>query len=199
MKIENQIFYQIATDRNYKVGDILEFGKTLNGQGQRILNSKFNDGEIAHHTIGFENLNSKSRKKRSDILEKICVSLAECDFVIRELAVERVRRENYPHLPSRLSCMFVLDDREKVIKGLKTFPQKGRGKHFQAIAIKLTGEIFYSKDVALPRTGYSYAQYQEIADKYWSQNQLSQEETKEILFEGKAEVVEIIDEYTLSN
>ena len=26
MKIENQIFYQTATDRNYKVGDILEIG-----------------------------------------------------------------------------------------------------------------------------------------------------------------------------
>ena len=162
MKIENQIFYQTATDRNYKIGDILEFGKISNGQGERILNSTFCDAGQSHHSLGFEYLNSKNKKKNGPVLEKICMSLAESDFVIRELAVKSVRKEKYPHLPSRMSCMFVLDDKEKVLKGFKTFYQKGRGNYFQAIAVKLTGEIFYSKEVALPRAGLSYGQYQEI-------------------------------------
>ena len=33
MKVENLILYQISTDRYYKVGDKLEFGKSYNYQG----------------------------------------------------------------------------------------------------------------------------------------------------------------------
>ena len=32
-KVKDVILYQVATDRDYKVGDILEFGENYNGQG----------------------------------------------------------------------------------------------------------------------------------------------------------------------
>ena len=38
MKVKDLILYQISTDRYYKVGDKLEFGKEYNFQGQRVLN-----------------------------------------------------------------------------------------------------------------------------------------------------------------
>ena len=38
MKVKNVVLYQIATDRHYKVGDKLEFGKGYNYQGQRVYN-----------------------------------------------------------------------------------------------------------------------------------------------------------------
>ena len=41
--VKNKIMYQVATDRNYKVGDILTFGKELNAQAQRILEIEIKD------------------------------------------------------------------------------------------------------------------------------------------------------------
>lgn len=196
MKVKDLILYQISTDRNYKVGDKLTFGKEYNGQGNRILNTKFNDGKNAMYKLGFNYADSKNIFKKKDLVIDLCKTMQESDFVLRELAVEEVRKTKYPNLPSRLRCMFLSDTKQVVLDNLKTFHLKGVGKHFQAVAVKLTGELFYAKSVALPRNGLSYGEYMEIADKYWSQDQDSSESVKEILFEGKAEIVEIIEEFT---
>ena len=196
MKVKDLILYQISTDRNYKVGDKLTFGKVYNGQGNRILNTKFNDGKNAMYKLGFNYADSKNIFKKKDLVINLCKTMQESDFVLRELAVEEVRKAKYPNLPSRLRCMFLSNTKQVVLDNLKTFHLKGVGKHFQAVAVKLTGELFYAKSVALPRNGLSYGEYMEIADKYWSQDQDSAESVKEILFEGKAEIVEIIEEFT---
>ena len=57
--------------------------------------------------------------------------------------------------------------------------------------------MFYARSKGLQRNGSSYGEYLRIADEYWSQDQNSTEEVKEILFEGKAEVVEIMEEYKI--
>lgn len=36
-KVKDLILYQVATDRNYKVGDKIYFGKTLNWTPLKIL------------------------------------------------------------------------------------------------------------------------------------------------------------------
>ena len=47
----------------------------------------------------------------------------------------------------------------------------------------------------MSRESESYAHYKEKAIEYWKQKNLKDEEVKEVLFEGKAEIVEILDEY----
>ena len=44
------------------------------------------------------------------------------------------------------------------------------------------------------REGESYSYYLNKAEEYWKQKNLKADEVKEILFEGKAEIVEILDE-----
>ena len=39
-KVKNLVMYQ-ATTRDYKVGDILEFGKERNYQAQRVFNTNY--------------------------------------------------------------------------------------------------------------------------------------------------------------
>lgn len=192
--VKDLILYQVATDRDYKVGDILEFGKVNNGQGERILNSKFYD-ELPFYNKGFNYLDSKKMFKDKKLILQLSKALAEVDFVIRELAVEEVRKAKFAECPSRLKCMFLSNSKEVVLNNFKTFYQKGIGTHYQAIAVKLNGKIFISSSVGLVRGGLSYGEYKELAEKYWSQLQDANEEIKEILFEGTAEVVEIYDEY----
>ena len=135
--------------------------------------------------------------KNKSLVIDMAKSLSESDFVLRELAAEEVRKEKYSDYPSRLNCMFLSEKREVALENLKTFYQKGFGTHFQAIAVKLEGRLFYARSKGLQRNGSSYGEYLRIADEYWSQDQNSTEEVKEILFEGKAEVVEIMEEYKI--
>ena len=195
--VENIILYQVATDRNYKVGDVIEFSSELNGNGYRVYNSKFNDGKEAYHKVGFNYANSKKIFKNKNLIVNMSKSLSESDFVLRELAAEEVRKEKYPEYPSRLKCMFLSEKKETALENLKDFYKSGKGKLFQAIAVELEGNLFYARSKGLQRNGSSYGEYLKIADEYWSQNQKSKEEAKEILFVGKAKVVEILKEMKL--
>lgn len=198
-KVKNLILYQVATDRNYKVGDKFVFGEDLNGQGHRVYCSEFLTDGKALHISGFEYAESKKIFKNKNLVVNMSKALAESDFVIRELAVEEVRKQKFSRLPSRLRCMFLTDKKENVLKGVKSFYKKGFGTQFQAVAVKLNGNIFYAKSVFMPRAGKSYGEYLEMAEKYWDQDQNSTEPIKEILFEGEAEIVEILDEVKLKN
>ena len=194
MKVKDKIFYQVATDRNYKVGDILCFGEYLNGLGYRVQNSNFNDGKTPFHKLGFMYLDSKKIFKNKQLVLQMSKALLEADFVLRELAAEEVRKEKFSHLPSRLKCMFLSETKEETLKNFEKMKKNNPQKSFQAVAVKLNGEVFYAKEVGLQRNGLSYNDNQKVALMYWAQNQNSTECTKEILFEGQAEVLEIFRE-----
>ena len=194
MKVKDKIFYQVATDRNYKVGDILCFGEDLNGLGYRVQNSNFNDGKTPFHKLGFMYLDSKKIFKNKQLVLQMSKALLEADFVLRELAAEEVRKEKFSHLPSRLKCMFLSETKEETLKNFEKMKKNNPQKSFQAVAVLLNGEVFYAKEVGLQRNGLSYNDNQKVALMYWAQNQNSTECTKEILFEGQAEVLEIFRE-----
>lgn len=165
MKVKDKIMYQVATDRNFKVGDMLHFGTELNGVGKRVM---------------FD-------------------SYAEPDFTVRELALEEARKAVSSKLPSRLTCMCLTDEREAVLRGMKEFWSKGRGgTQFQAVAVKLNGELFngdaqwnlLSRYAPEPRP---YKSYYDGGLKYWRGEVLK--EKNEFLFSGDAEVIEILGEY----
>ena len=48
MKVKDKILYQVATDRNFKVGDKIHFGENFNGQ-TRIFDFSFNEEGIPLH------------------------------------------------------------------------------------------------------------------------------------------------------
>lgn len=196
-KVKDLILYQVATDRNYKVGDKFVFGNESNVQRQRVYDTKFFIDGKSYHQIGFEFAESRKLLKNKKLIINLSKALAESDFVIRELAIEEVRKEKFPQCPSRLKCMFLTDKKENVMSGVKEFYKKGFGTQFQAVTVKVTGNIFYAKSVVMPRIGLSYGGYKELAEKYWSQDQKVDDEVQEILFEGEAEIVEILDEVIL--
>ncbi len=197
MEVKNLILYQVATNRNYKVGDKLIFGESLNGQGNRVLNTKFYENDTPIAQLGFEYAESKKIFKNSNIVIKLSKNLAESDFVIRELAMEKVRLELAPNEPSRFKCMFLTANKDEVKKGIKIFYKKGFGEFFQAVAVKCNGKIFAAKD-CVGRWGKSYKEYIQQAQKYWTQKVENINDAREILFEGEAEIVEILDELRIS-
>lgn len=198
MKVKNLILYQVATDRNYKVGDVLSFGKIDNGQCYHTYNTSYQQNGEALHKIGFKSAN-KGVFKDKKMLVDLSVALEKYDFAFRELAIEEVRAEKFPDLPSRMKCMFLTDNKQECLKNLPNFAKKSYGKVYQAVAVEVTGEIFYARDVIVARNGMSLNEYKKEAIKYWNQNQNSTAEVKEILFEGKAKVVEILEEMIVND
>ena len=196
MQVKDYIAYQIATDRYYKVGDVYEFGKNFNYQAQRVLNHKQYDDKGRISIQGFEYLDGVTKQSVDEIILKQSKTIEESDFVIRELATEYVRLQKFPDLPSRLHCMFLINDKQVCLDSVSKFYQKGHGVYFQAVAVKLNGKLFFARDCVMPRSGLSFGEYTLLAEKYWSQDQNSQSKIVEMLFEGKAEIVEVFADFT---
>ena len=200
-KVKDIVLYQVATDRNYKVGDKLLFDKSIpNGQYQRVFNSTFLKGEKRLSDTVYESANRKFKKfKKNEDIYDIAHALEFYDVITKELAIEEVRQKYFEKYPSRLHCMYLSATKDIVLKNIKNFAQsrEKKGKHFQAVAVKLNGIIFKAGKVYMSREGQSYQHYKQKAYDYWSQQDVRDDEIKEILFEGQAEIVEILDEIKL--
>lgn len=194
MKVKDVVLYQIATDRHYEVGDKLVFGKEYNYQGQRVYNGdKLNKRRT--YDDGYSFVDSKKIFANKKLVLDMSKQLEEYDFILREIAFEELRKKEFKEYPSRLKCMFLSESKEVCLQNLKTFHHKGHGTFFQVVAVKLNGSVFYATSKNVRRTGLSYSDYYEMARVYWSQEQKSNLPINEILFEGTAEIIEVIEEY----
>ena len=165
--VKDKIMYQVATDRNYKVGDILTFGKELNGLAQKVDNPSYKYRE-------------------------------------QEKALEEARKAVNPELPSRLTCMYLSDDKKDCFERLAQRDKDGIGAHSQVIAIKLNGKIFKGDQAHLLSVSrpIPFDDFYKIGINYWknaeppkSKPSFMVGEGIEYLFEGQAEVIEILKEY----
>ena len=116
---------------------------------------------------------------------------------MREFALEEVRRQQFPHLPSRFRCMFLSEGADTCLNNLQGFINRGAGSNLQAIKVRVNGEAHFVKDYGVGRLRLSFNEYKNEAIKYWSQDQHSTSATKEILFTGDVEILDILKEYDL--
>jgi len=193
MRVKDLILYQVATDRNYKVGDIIHFGDEPNGQEFNCFNLSFNKEGQPLHKLGFDNA-KKGIFKNKNLIFDLSKALSNYDFIMREFALEEVRRQQFPHLPSRFRCMFLSEDADTCLHNLQGFINRGAGSNLQAIKVRVNGEAHFVKDYGVSRLGLSFNEYKNEAIKYWSQDQHSTSATKEILFTGDVEIIEILKE-----
>ncbi len=191
-KAKDLILYQVATDRNYKVGDKIHFGETPNGQ-MKIFDFSFNQNGKPIHELGFKTA-QKGIFKNKQLQMDMSIALQNYDLFMREIALEEVRKEKFPQLPSRFKCMFLSECKEDVFKNIDIMAKKTSNKTYQAVAVKLNGQIFCVRDFGIGRPGLSFNEYKELAEKFWTQDQNSKTKAKEILFVGEAEIVEILKE-----
>ena len=114
---------------------------------------------------------------------------------IREVIVEMVRLQEYPHYPSRLSCLYVTKSYEDVLKWKAVFESYNR-QILQIVKLRVNGNCFEGDGELLPKDdGISFARKIEQARAYWQGNENN--ELSEILIDGIIEVVEIIEDFTI--
>ena len=125
MKVKNLVLYQVATDRNYKVGDILTFNKEIpNGQHNRVFNRDFKLNNVRPSDEMYEVAKRKFKKfKSKEDIYSIARILESYDVVVKELALEEVRKELFPNLPSRLHCMYLSLTKDIALQNIKSMSE----------------------------------------------------------------------------
>ena len=197
-KIKNLVMYQ-ATTRDYKVGDILEFGKDRNFQAQRVFNTNYRM-EGAENGMAEMFLAEKLKKKKKNLKLKreeaksICDILFNYGFSMRELGYEICRQLYHKDEPSRLTAMFLCEKPEEARCYLTTAQSKGKTTDPKVVGVKLNGKLLKTSNSFNMRGGKSIDEFIEQAHDYWNGvgDNFENKASIEYLFEGTAEIVEII-------
>ena len=161
-QVKDLILYQVATDRNYKVGDKLVFDKsTPNGQFSRVFKTPFKlDGkrpcDILYNIAGH-----RFKRLKKNQLYELAHILEYYDVFVKELALEEVRSESFADYPSRLHCMYLSISKDIALQNIEAMAKnrEKKGSQFQAVAVKLNGKIFKAGKFYMSRESESYEQY----------------------------------------
>ena len=117
----------------------------------------------------------------------------------REFALEQIRKEFYPHLPSRLHSIWLTDDenidfwKEQLVskETLKNNPNA-----LELYKVNITGNLFKSSDYFIPNDEVTMLEMMEQAKKYWNPDFINVEKAlngTEYLFQGKLKILRRID------
>ena len=114
MKINQEIYYHANSNKKLSVGDVLIFDcNTKNKMYDAIYNSSF----LLYGKDANEIMNDKRRSKdvnfSRDELNLIFETVNNSAFVMRELALEEVRKNLFSKYPSRLSCLYVTNEKKE--------------------------------------------------------------------------------------
>ena len=195
MKVKDLVMYQ-ATTRDYKVGDIIEFGKDRNYQAHRVYATNYKmlgaPDDMAEQFLQ-EKIKNKKKLKIEE-MKTICSILWNYGFSMRELGMEICRQLYHKDKPSRLTAMFLCEKPEEAKGYLTTAQCKGKTTDPKVVGVKLNGKLLKTSNSFNMRGGKSIDEFIEQAHDYWNGvgDDFEDKKSIEYLFEGKAEVVEII-------
>jgi len=194
-KVKDLIMYQ-ATTRDYKVGDILEFGKERNYQAERVFKTdyKMKGAENNMAEMFVDEKLKKKKKLKPEEMKAISTILWNYGFSMRELGYEICRQLYHKEEPSRLTAMFLCEKPEEAKCYLTTAQQKGKDTDPKVVGVKLNGKLLKTSNSFNMRGGKSIDEFIEQAHDYWNGvgDDFEDKKSIEYLFEGTAEVVEII-------
>ena len=197
MKIVKDIIMYQATTRDYKIGDVLQFGNDRNYQAERVFKTSYRM-ELAENGMAEMFLQDKLKKKKKKLkreeMKSICDILFSYGFSMRELGYEICRQLYHKDEPSRLTSMFLCEKAEEAKCYLTTAQSKGKTTNPKVVGVRLNGKLLKTSNSFNQRGGKSLDEFIEQAHAYWNGVDDNFEDTKsvEYLFEGTAEIVEII-------
>ena len=104
----------------------------------------------------------------------------------RELFLENVRLEYFPHLPSRTKCIWLCQAEIEVERWAQIFKQRKA----RVVKINIEGNTFCADSMLLPLKHETFEVWHDKAFKYWGGG-LSNSPIIETLFVGEATVTEV--------
>lgn len=195
---ENELYvYHIVTRKKMSLGQIINFNKNQTNTLYRFffegeqLNSRGEDFiQIlqGHYTGEGLNLNKEDAEVAIKYVDQTIRA-------IREVIVEMVRLQEYPEYPSRLSCLYAAKSYEDALKWKELFDSYNR-QVLQIVKLRVIGNSFEGDGNLLPKEdGVPFSQKIEQAREYWKGD--VKNELPELLINGKIEVEEIINDFSV--
>ena len=186
MKIDKEIFYHANSGKELEVGDTLIFNSsTHNKMYEEVYNNEYKLNNMDANEL------LCNKKKSSDLsneeLNLLLNTINNDAFVLRELALEEIRKEKYPDYPSRLNCLYVTKVKEDAVNWSNILKRNNK-ECKQILTLECTGELFIGDGNLMKRQNISYQEQLNNADKYWSNKT---NEVPEYLFYGEAKVIGI--------
>lgn len=174
-----QYVYHVVTDRPMTVGQKIIFDKAhVSGVYRRVMEKRALAEAIYAHPEQYD---------ASALEHHTAVAL-------RELALEEVRAQKYPQLPSRMGCLYASFTLEEAEKWAGLFVQWGRPTYH---IVKLQADKWFEGDAwNCFRATLSHEENLALAERYWQNlpNLQGEPVMKELLVAGDITVVEIIRE-----
>lgn len=188
MKVNKEIFYHAYSGEKVNVGDVLVFNSgTRNKMYDEVYNNEYKIDGIDANELLINKKRNKERLLSFNEFELLLNTVNNDAFVLRELALEEVRKSKYPSYPSRLSCLYITKTKEEAINWIKIL-KRNKKKCKQVLTLELTGEIFCFDGNLMKRLNVSYQKHLDNAELYW--NSINSNNS-EILFYGEAKVIKI--------
>ncbi len=119
----------------------------------------------------------------------------DVNVALRELALEKVRKEKYPQYPSRMAALYVSGTYEEAERWGEYFARLGRPTYGIA-KIKVNGNCYYGDACKCFDGTISEKENLRLAELYWlnGPDKDGHEPITEVLVDGDIEVVEIVKE-----
>lgn len=175
--MSENIFYHVVTERPMSVGQVIKFDEN-------------------HHSGVFERVMEKLPQVEEIYSQpkiSYCVSLEHhLSVALRELALEEIRKSEFPQYPSRMSCLYVSQSQEEAEKWFEFF--SGIRPTFQIVKIKVNGRVFRGNAELCFDGTPDKEENLRLAKKYWQLAESDSEPIWEILVDGELEVLEILKE-----
>lgn len=188
--------YHIVTRKKMQIGQVILFD---NEQKNTLFHYFFEKEYLNSDKQDTFQIISDSRSNNEIILNKdnsqvVTQYLGHTIRSIREVIVELVRLQEFPHYPSRLSCLYTTKTYEDLLKWKIIFESYNRNI-LQIVKLKVIGNYFEGNGELLPKEdASSFAKKIEQARNYWKGN--GNNELSELIVNGKIEVIEIIEDFT---
>ena len=180
LKMEEQYFYHVISDVPKHAGENLILDEEHpNRVYRRIQEQKETIEDIA-----------KNPEKYKDSELSYPVQVA-----IRELALEKVRKEKYPQYPSRMASLYVSKSFKEAEQWGDYFAKLGRPTYGIA-KIKVNGNVYEGDAYKCFDGCIDEAENLKMAEIYWcnGENEDGHRSIVEILADGDIEFVEIVKE-----
>ncbi len=196
--VDNELYvYHIVTKKKMSLGQVIYFDDNQKNTlyhfffERERLNSKGED----FIQILYGHYTDEGLKMNKENAEVSISYVGQTIRAIREVIVEMVRLQEYPEYPSRLSCLYAAKSYEDALKWKDIFDSYNR-KVLQLVKLRVVGSFFEGDGNLLPKEdGVPFSLKIEQARAYWKGN--VKNELPELLINGKIEVVEILEDFSV--
>ena len=207
MEVKNEIMYHFHKKGIYD--ELWSVGKEITvDQNFRSFYSKISDG----FTTGVHYQDNKfytldriidiclkndifTLSMDNDLLKQILVAskqvIMQTNICRREFALEQIRKEFYPSLPSRFNSIWLTDENNLNFWKNNLVENKSDYSFLELYQVDITGDLFKSSDYFIPKDKLTMLEMFEQAKKYWNPEFINDKTLigTEYLFQGKLKII----------